>query len=157
MKEKFKKFGLLSLIALLYLSNTGLIYTVHTCIHTGYSVIELPQILSHEDKNCPPADNDTACSDSDEECCEETAEKTKSCHTHTTEYKKPDIVSVKPEIKVSPIIDYTQSADIAALFNIVLPSIREEHSDFDHYLLISKDSRARTSLQQRVVLSSFIC
>ena len=157
MKDQFRKFGLLTLIALLYLSNTGLIYTVHTCLHTGASVIEIPQILHEEEDHCPPSADDISCKDNNDNCCKTENKSQKSCHTHTTEYKKPDIVSVKPEIKINPVPDYSLSADWITFIDFIIPERNIDASHVHNFLIYLKDSRVRTGLQQRVCLSSFIC
>lgn len=155
-KEQFKKFGLISLIVLLYLSNTGLLYHVHTCLHTGISVIELPQILSEED-HCPPMEGDISCTDKADDCCKTETKDLSSCHKHTTEYKKADIVSVKPEFKVGPILDCYFRPDHTFILNFILPVTTIESSDVSHFETRLKSSKARTGLQQRIHLSSFIC
>ena len=117
----------------------------------------MPQLLSEEDDHCPPAEDDVSCKDNKESCCKAESEKQRSCHTHTTEYKKADIVSVKPEVKVSPILDYSASVDLFSFINFLLPQRNIDESHIHYYLSENKDSQARTSLQHRICLSSFIC
>jgi len=152
----FRHAGLFSLVFLLYLSNTGLIYTVHTCIHTGASVIELPSILSDED-HCSELAEMATCNDEEDSCCKQEAEKEKDCHRHTTEYKKADLVSVKPEIKVYPVFNYTAGFDILAFFDILLPSRDRKEIHFIHHFLRAKNNSSGTALQNRIALASFLC
>lgn len=155
-KEQFKKFGFIFMIALFYLSNTGLLYHVHTCLHTGISVVELPQILSEED-HCPPMKGDISCSDKSDDCCKTETKDLSSCHKHTLEYKKADIVSVKPEFKVGPILDCYLRPDHTIAFIFILPATTIETSVISHFESKVTESQALTGLQQRIHLSSFIC
>ena len=156
MKEKLRKFGLISMIALLYLSNTGLLYSVHTCLHTGASVIEFSYMVSKDD-HCPPNDNELQCNDVKDDCCAPKADEKSDCHTHTTEYKKADIVSVKPEIKVSSILDYSVLSTLISFTPFITPTQSVDQNPFWDFLKRTKTSLARTGLQQRIDLNSFIC
>ena len=144
------------MIALLYLSNTGLLYTVHTCLHSGASVIEFSHMLS-EDDHCPPAENSPGCDDMKDACCAPKTEAKSDCHKHTTEYKKADIVSVKPEIEVSPVLVYTGISALISFEPFILPGLSGNYSRIRDFLNRVKDSCVKTGLQQRIDLNSFIC
>lgn len=144
------------MIALFYLSNTGLLYHVHTCLHTGISVVELPQILS-DDNHCPPVDDENSCSEKADDCCNKETKDLSSCHKHTTEYKKADIISVKPEMKVGPVLDHWVKSDLPYLYNFILPVTHVETSFISHFETRVAESKAITGLQHRIQLSSFIC
>jgi len=72
LKEFSKKLGIYSIVFLLYLSNTGLIYSVHTCIHSGLSVIELPSFSLEED-HCADVIANSTCQEVQDDCCKKEA------------------------------------------------------------------------------------
>lgn len=147
-----------SLVFLLYLSNTGLILTVHTCMHTGISVVELPSFQSHDDI-CAEVIGERSCAQDDraDDCCARKIQKKEDCHTHKTEYKKADYTSVKPEPNHYPIF-----ADLATkpfIYSIDLPVISAESEDCHviHSTKKARDNTTESALQYRIGLASFLC
>ncbi|MCO6462062.1 MAG: hypothetical protein J5I59_11715 [Saprospiraceae bacterium] len=156
MKEFNKKLGIYSIVFLLYLSNTGLIYSVHTCLHSGISVIELPSFGTEED-HCADVIKDSSCGDKSDDCCSEPTPVKKDCHTHHTEYKKADFESVKPEPNFYPSFDLAIQAEpfiISYLFS--LPVVTKSFN-LDQYTQKNKDGTSESALDYRIGLGSFLC
>lgn len=155
MISHFRKYGLIVMVALLYLSNTGLAYHVHTCLHSGKKNIEWIHTDSDHNGCATMADN---CTEDGMECCSKTeAQKKADCHKHSLEFKKLTFFSVKPETK--SVHDYVAIIP----HNWLISFISITSTDFfldsetlpDHQYWIR--STVRTGLEQRIVLSSFIC
>ena len=158
LKEFFKNTGLYSLVFLLYLSNTGLVLTVHTCIHTGISVVELPSFQTHDDV-CSEVIGERSCAQDDnaDDCCSREIEKKEDCHTHKTEYKKADYTSIKPE--PNKYGTFTGVAEVSFIYYQILPLIpkeREEHHIIYHANK-ARDNTTESALEYRIGLASFLC
>jgi hypothetical protein len=157
LKEFSKKLVIYSIVFLLYLSNTGLIYSVHTCIHSGVSVVELPS-FSLEDDHCADVIKDSTCKEVQDDCCAKTATtEKKDCHTHHTKYEKADLVSVKPDPSFKYFIDYNSLVNFVYITDNLVEPIDLCNTHFIHYSKQIKDCTAESALDYRIGLNSFIC
>lgn len=157
LKEFSKKLGIYSIVFLLYLSNTGLIYSVHTCIHSGLSVIELPSFSLEED-HCADVIANSTCQEVQDDCCkkEATTEK-KDCHTHHTKYEKADFVSVKPDPSFKYLLDFSSNVNYIYIQHNFVEPIDPCNTLLIHYSKQIKDCTAESSLGYRIGLNSFLC
>jgi len=155
--ETLKKFSLIYLALMLYVSSTGFVYVLKTCLHSGKSEIEF--LVEKDPKPGCGITADDCCKEiADMSCCELKKAKETDCEKSTIEYKKADLQSIQPDITsidwlhISPIEPQELSLDFTWL-NV-------EENIFQLQFDSAKDPPEQllpSGMEFRILLHSFIC
>ena len=156
MKSRFGRFVLLYLACMLYLSGTGMVYVLRTCMHSGKASITWS--IQKQTASCCIQEKKS------ERCCEKLAddgcnknEAEEDCMKDKIQYKKPDLSSVQPINDELPVISFIVTYYSLIPFIAKHPALIYLPDEFFKINHPPPDNLIPSSLESRIIIGSFIC